>query len=205
MHRTIPPVKALQRLIDGNRRYAADEPPEDMHSHAVSRRLSIDDQRPFAVVLGCSDSRVPVEIVFNQGLGDLFVIRVAGNILNDHVIGSIEYAIEMFGCPLIMVLGHSNCGAVTAAVGAVSSGRDPQARIATIVDAIRPSVQPVRDREDPIETAIAHNVRSVTSTLQQTEPIIATARSLARAAVVGGVYHLSTGLVSLLCGDLAEG
>ena len=203
MHRTISPADALQRLIDGNRRYAADESPEDMHSHAVSRRLSIDDQHPFAIVLGCSDSRVPIEIVFGQGLGDLFVIRVAGNILNDHVIGSIEYAIEMFGSPLVVVLGHSKCGAVTAAVEAVSSGRDPHARIATIVEAIRPAIQPIGDEEDPIEMAIAQNVRSVTAVLQHTEPIIAGARSLARVAVVGGVYHLSTGLVSLLCGDLA--
>src|SRR5579863_4118464 len=134
LHRTIPPADALQRLIEGNRSYAADVAPEAMHAHAVKRRYSIAEQRPFATVLGCSDSRVPIEIVFNQGLGELFVIRLAGNILNDHVIGSIEFAVETFGCPLVMVLGHSNCGAVTAAVDAVVRQIRPPARIATIVD-----------------------------------------------------------------------
>jgi carbonic anhydrase len=198
------PAQALQRLIDGNRRYAADDAPETMHAHAVNRRYSIADQRPFATVLGCSDSRVPIEIVFNQGLGELFVIRVAGNILNDHVIGSVEYAIEMFGCALVMVLGHSNCGAVTAAVEAVVNQHRPPARIATIVDAIRPSVEIVRNEGDMLEAAIAQNVRNVTATLQQTQPLITAARKAGRLAVVGAEYHLSTGNVSTLCGDLVD-
>jgi carbonic anhydrase len=202
--RTITPAQALQRLIDGNKRYTADDAPEAMHAHAVNRRYSIAEQRPFATVLGCSDSRVPIEIVFNQGLGDLFVIRVAGNILNDHVIGSIEFAIETFGCPLVMVLGHSNCGAVTAAIDAVVHQHRAPARIATIVDAIRPNVEIVRDEADLLEAAIAQNVRSVTSTLQQTQPLITAARKAGRLAVVGAEYHLSTGNVSILCGDLAE-
>ena len=173
-----------------------------MHAHAVNRRHSIADQSPFAVVLGCSDSRVPIEIVFNQSLGDLFVVRVAGNILSDHVIGSVEYAIETFGCPLVMVLGHSNCGAVTAAVDAVLNERDPHSRIATIVDAIRPCVQVVRDQSNVLEAAIAQNVRHVTSTLQDMEPVISAARAQERLAIVGAEYHLSTGQVSTLCGDL---
>jgi len=197
------PPQALQRLLDGNRRYAADDAPEAMHAHAVNRRHSIADQRPFAVVLGCSDSRVPIEIVFNQSLGDLFVIRIAGNILSDHVIGSVEFAIETFGCPLVIVLGHSNCGAVTAAVDAELNQRTVHARIATIVDAIRPCVQLVRDQRDVLEAAIAQNIRNVTSTLQQTQPVIALARTQERLAVVGAEYHLSTGRVSILCGDLA--
>jgi carbonic anhydrase len=158
----------------------------------------------FATVLGCSDSRVPIEIVFNQGLGELFVIRLAGNILNDHVIGSIEFAIETFGCPLVVVLGHSNCGAVTAAVDAVVRQIRPPARIATIVDTIRPNVELVRDQSDLLGAAIAQNVRSVTSTLQQTQPVIAAARKAGRLAVVGAEYHLSTGTVSTLCGDLVD-
>jgi len=189
-------------LVDGNRRYAADEAPEAMLAHAVNRRHSIAEQRPFAIVLGCSDSRVPIEIVFNQSLGDLFVIRVAGNILSDHVIGSAEYAIETFGSPLVMVLGHSNCGAVTAAVDAVLNQREAHSRIATIVNAIRPCVQLVRDQSDVLEAAIAQNIRHVTSTLQETEPVICTARAQKRLAIVGAEYHLSTGQVSMLCGDL---
>jgi carbonic anhydrase len=198
------PAQALQRLLDGNKRYAADDAPEAMHAHAVNRRHSIADQRPFATVLGCSDSRVPIEIVFNQGLGELFVIRVAGNILNDHVIGSVEYAIETFGCALVMVLGHSNCGAVTAAVDAVVHQRRAPARIATIVDAIRPNVEIVRNEADLLEAAIAQNVRSVTATLQQTQPLITAARKAGRLAVVGAEYHLSTGNVSTLYGDLID-
>ncbi|HEY7980565.1 MAG TPA: carbonic anhydrase [Candidatus Eremiobacteraceae bacterium] len=201
MFRTITPAQALKRLLDGNKRYTADDAPEAMHAHAVNRRHSIAEQRPFATVLGCSDSRVPIEIVFNQGLGDLFVIRVAGNILNDHVIGSIEYAIETFGCPLVMVLGHSNCGAVTAAVDAVVNQHSPPARIATIVDAIRPSIEAVRSESDLLEAAIAQNVRAATATLQQTQPLITAARKAGHLAVVGAEYHLSTGNVSTLCGD----
>jgi carbonic anhydrase len=198
------PAQALQRLIDGNKRYAADDAPEAMHAHAVNRRYSIAEQRPFATVLGCSDSRVPIEIVFNQGLGELFVIRLAGNILNDHVIGSIEFAVETFGCPLVMVLGHSNCGAVTAAVDAVVRQIRPPARIATIVDAIRPNVELVCNQSNLLEAAIAQNVRSVTSTLQHTQPVITAARKAGRLAVVGAEYHLSTGTVSTLCGDLVD-
>jgi carbonic anhydrase len=202
--RTITPPQALQRLLDGNKRYTADDAPEAIHAHAVNRRYSIAEQRPFATVLGCSDSRVPIEIVFNQGLGDLFVIRVAGNILNDHVIGSIEYAIETFGCPLVMVLGHSNCGAVTAAVDSVVRQNRPPARIATIVDAIRPSVELVRNEADLLEASIAQNVRNVTRTLQHMQPLITAARKAGRLAVVGAEYHLSTGNVSTLCGDLVD-
>ncbi len=163
-------------MIDGNRRYAADDTPVGMHDHVAKRRLTIAEQRPFAVVLGCSDARVPVEIVLNQSLGDLFVIRVAGNVLGDHVIGSVEYAIETFGCPLVMVLGHSNCGAVTAAVEAVVNGRPVASRIATIVDAIRPNVELVRHHDDVLQAAIAQNVRTVTLVLQKTAPLILAAR-----------------------------
>ncbi len=203
MFHTISSADALQRLLEGNRSYAADEAPEAMHAHAVKRRHLIAEQRPFAAVLGCSDSRVPIEIIFNQTLGDLFVIRIAGNILSDHVIGSVEYAIETFGCPLVLVLGHSNCGAVTAAVDAVRNGSKPISRIATLVEAIRPSVALVQDQSDLLEAAIAQNVRDVTQTLALTQPIIADARENGRLAVVGAEYHLATGLVSVLCGDLA--
>jgi carbonic anhydrase len=204
MYTTIPPAEALKRLIEGNRRYAADEAPAGTLEHAVKRRHTIAEQRPFAIVLGCSDSRVPIEIVFNQSLGDLFVVRVAGNILSDHVIGSVEYAVETFGCSLAMVLGHANCGAVTAAVESVVKHRPVPARIATIVDAIRPSVELVSGQADLLDAAIAQNVRATTSSLQQMQPIIAAARANGRLAVIGAEYQLSTGLISILCGDLVE-
>jgi carbonic anhydrase len=189
-------------LIDGNRRYAGDEAPAGMLDHVAKRRLTIAEQHPFAVVLGCSDARVPIEIVLNQSLGDLFVIRVAGNVLNDYIVGSVEYAVETFGCPLVMVLGHSNCGAVTAAVESVIRGRVFSSRIATIVNAIRPSVEIARRHDDVLQAAIAQNVRAVTTALQGSGPIIASAREQGRLAVVGAEYQLATGLVSTLCGDL---
>src|SRR4029077_6133500 len=117
--------------------------------------------------------------------------------------GSMEYAIETFKCSLVMVLGHSNCGAVTAAVDSVLMNRQAASRIATIVDAIRPSVQRVREQTNVLDSAIAQNVRDVTSALQQMQPLIASARATGRLAVVGAEYHLATGLVSILCGDLA--
>jgi carbonic anhydrase len=204
VYRAIPPAEALKRLLDGNKKYAADEAPEGMLAHAVKRRHTIAEQQPFAAVLGCSDSRVPIEIVFNQSLGDLFVIRVAGNILSDHVVGSVEYAVATFGCSLVMVLGHSGCGAVTAAVESVLNRRHAPSRIETIVDAIRPSVEAVRGEADVLAAAIARNVRDVTSSLQRMKPIIATARAEGRLAIVGAQYQLSTGAVSVVCGDLVE-
>ncbi|MDQ6930557.1 MAG: carbonic anhydrase, partial [Candidatus Eremiobacteraeota bacterium] len=130
MPNTVTPQQALERLIAGNRTYATDRAAQD-HAHEIHRRHLIAGQNPFGIVLGCSDSRVPVEIVFDQTIGNLFVIRVAGYVLSDHVVGSIEYAVQTFGSSLIMVLGHSHCGAVTAAVEAVTQHNAAGSRIAS--------------------------------------------------------------------------
>jgi carbonic anhydrase len=198
MFNEVPPHKALQRLLDGNRAYAADEAGEDRHAHSVLRRHAIAAQRPFGIILGCSDSRVPVEIVFNQNLGDLFVIRVAGNVLNDHVIGSIEYAVEMFGSSLIMVLGHTQCGAVTATVDSILHGTPVHSRVNALVESIRPGIQHIPHDENMLEAAIDANIRHVAQELQRSTPIIAPAIEQGRVGVVGAEYHLASGLVSIL-------
>src|ERR671911_1893316 len=133
--------EALERLREGNRRFASGVRSNDIL--ASTRRSEVAaGQEPFAIVLGCSDSRVPAEIVFDQGLGDLFVIRVAGNIVASSQIGSIEFASERFGTPLVVVLGHSRCGAVLATIEELMRPREKQSRnLRSIVDRIRPSVE----------------------------------------------------------------
>ena len=201
MFRNVPPEEALRRLTEGNRLYAADQLPENHHAHAVNRRHTIHQQKPFAIILGCSDSRVPIEIVFGQSLGDLFVVRNAGYVLNDHVLGSIDMAVSTFGSSLLLVLAHSNCGAVTAAVEASLEGARPVSpAMQTIIDDIRPAVEAVRDEADVIEAAISFHVQRTAAQLRATQPIIAPAVARGELMVVAAEYHLSTGLVSILDG-----
>src|SRR5271154_6592187 len=151
----VPAREALAKLREGNRRFVADlRNPESL----LARRIELAaGQAPFAAILGCSDSRVPVEIVFDQGLGDLFVIRVAGNIVAPSQIGSIEFAAERFGTRLVVVLGHSNCGAVLATLEEIQQATENQSRnLHSIVDRVRPAIQPLLAtelRHDPIALA----------------------------------------------------
>ena len=201
MFRNVPPEQALKRLIEGNQLYASDRAAETQHAHAVHRRHDIATQRPFAIILGCSDSRVPVEIIFSQTLGDLFVIRNAGYVLNDHVTGSIEYAVHMFGSSLIMVLGHSSCGAVTAAVEAtLHHAEPPSPSIKAIVDSIRPAVEAAKDEANVLEAAIELHVKSVTRQLRSTAPILDREIEAGHLMIVGAEYHLSSALVTILDG-----
>lgn len=198
MPNTVKPYDALQRLIEGNQKYAADLARSD-HAHAIHRRHAIAEQRPFGVVLGCSDSRVPVEIIFDQTLGNLFVIRVAGYVLSDHVIGSIEYAVQTFGSSLVMVLGHSHCGAVTATVEAVLEDKPVPvgSRVSAIVESIRPAVESVRTEPNVLEAAIKAHVRAVTQELQNDNGLKASIDA-GKLAVVGAEYHLGTGMVQIV-------
>ena len=141
--------EALKRLQEGNARYAAGEPRSEMLASPDRRDELVASQSPFAVILGCADSRVPAELVFDQGLGDLFVVRVAGNIAASSQVGSIEYAAAVFGARLVVVLGHSNCGAIAATVDEVSkpSGM-PSPSLTTLVDRIRPSVEELVQNAD---------------------------------------------------------
>src|SRR5438093_4353999 len=139
----VDPYAALQRLLDGNARYVANK--AERPDQTVERRLALAQaQHPFAAILGCADSRVPAEIVFDQGLGDLFVVRVAGPVLDEAVLGSLEFAVAELGLGLILVLGHERCGAVAATIAALERGADAPGRIADLVAAITPAVKRVR-------------------------------------------------------------
>ena len=189
----------LQLLVDGNRRFveghlrARDELPR--------RRELVNGQKPIAVIVSCSDSRVPPELVFDQDLGDVFVIRTAGEVVGDLELGSIEYAVEHLGTPLIIVLGHQGCGAVTAAV----KGGHAEGHIAAIVKAIEPAVKESKDEPgDAIDNAVRANVRDVARTLRASDPILSHFVHDGKVKVVGGRYDLDSGKVELLPDDAAK-
>jgi len=193
---------ALQRLREGNRRFARGEGNTTILSRADRRQSLTGGQNPMAIILGCSDSRVPAEIVFDQGLGDLFVIRVAGNIVAPSQIGSIEFAAERFGTPLVVVLGHSRCGAVCATLEELerpAESRSPN--LSSIVDRIRPAVEILldtelhNDRDKLIASAVQANIRTSTNQLRHGSAILEKLIQEERLLVVGAHYELDTGLV----------
>jgi len=198
--------EALDRLREGNERFVA-----DIRSHATVVRRShrgdlADGQEPFAIILGCSDSRVPAEIVFDQGLGDLFVIRVAGNIVAPSQIGSVEFAVSKFGTRLVVVLGHSRCGAVEATLDELRRPSAKQSRyLYSIVERVRPSVEPLLAtplRDDPaalMRDAVRANVRVSASQLRHGSELL---ESLASEGllVVGAEYSLENGMVEFFDG-----
>ncbi len=188
------PDQALQRLVDGNARFVAGH--AEHPNQSVARRIEVaGGQTPFAVVVTCSDSRVSPELYFDQGLGDLFVVRDAGHTLNDHVIGSIEYAVEHLKASLVIVVGHEKCGAVAAAV---AGGRAP-GRIATIVEAIRPAVLETRNQAgDKTDNAIRGHSRRVAKSLAATAPILSHAVQSGTIKVLAARYDLASGRVELL-------
>src|SRR5687767_14796338 len=163
---TLAPAEALQRLIEGNRRFVANVRGMAAISSGMRRAELATAQNPMAVVLGCSDSRVPAEIVFDQGLGDLFVIRVAGNIVAPSQLGSVEFASGRFGTSLVVVLGHSRCGAVDAALEHLDGNRATSPNLMSIVDRIVPSIAPLAEvggnlpRDELWANAVRANVRS---------------------------------------------
>jgi carbonic anhydrase len=198
--------EALQRLRQGNHRFAADVR-SDAHATQTRRRELAAGQAPFAIVLGCSDSRVPAELVFDQGLGDLFVIRVAGNIVAPSQIGSVEFAAERFGTRLVVVLGHSSCGAIQATLEEL--GRPPleQSRhLRSIVDRIRPSVEALlatdlRDRpEELVRGAVRANIRASVSHLRHGSAVLEQRIQSDGLLVVGAEYSLETGVVEFFDG-----
>lgn len=199
---TISANDALQRLIDGNQRFAkANKEGAPIKGSAAARQTD-QEQQPFAIILGCSDARVPAEIVFDQGLGDLFVIRVAGNIVAPSQVGSIEFAASSFGAKLVVVLGHSHCGAVKATLEELERPSDSRSRnLASIVNRIRPAVETLFEsslRDDP-ETLIHHsvraNVRASAAHLRQGSEVLEQLMQNGGLRVVGAEYSLETGLV----------
>lgn len=197
--------EALERLRQGNLRFASGQGMRDIPRDLSRRQELVGEQNPLAIVLGCSDSRVPAELVFDQGLGDLFVIRVAGNIVMPSQIGSVEFAAQQFGTPLVVVLGHSCCGAVVATLDELdqpSADRSPNLRL--IVDAIRPSVQALYDahagggREGLVHAAVRENIRASVDRLRHGSAIIESLVSEKKLMVVGAEYSLETGRVAFL-------
>jgi carbonic anhydrase len=202
-HDNLSAKDALARLIEGNRRYVQGvRSVESMLSHS---RRDLDGQRPIAIVLGCSDSRAPAELVFDQGLGDLFVIRVAGNIVAPSQIGSVEFAAERFGTRLVVVMGHTSCGAIDATLDAIQREKGPTSRnLMSIVERVRPSIEALAATDlarDPVRLrreAMRANVRASVSHLRHSSDIIENLIQEDGLVVVGAELDLSTGEVALL-------
>jgi carbonic anhydrase len=196
---------ALERLREGNRRFAAGAGGLDAVSSGARRREVVAGQQPFAVILGCSDSRVPVEIVFDQGLGDLFVIRVAGNVVAPSQIGSVEFAAAQFRTRLVVVLGHTRCGAIEATLDELQRPSDRRSRhLRSIVDRIRPAVEGLlesevaRDREELARRAVRANVRLAAHALRHGSELLEDLIRRDGLLVVGAQYSLETGVVEFL-------
>ena len=193
---------ALQRLKDGNKRFVSGVRSIDTLIKQTQRSDFLTGQEPFAIILGCSDSRVPAEIIFDQGLGDLFVIRVAGNIVAPSQIGSIEFAVERFNTQLVVVLGHSMCGAVSATIDELEQpSKDRSTNVMSIVDRIRPSVEPLyntslRDDHDQLlDAAIRANILAATNQLRHGSQMLEQLILNNEMTVVGAEYSLETGNV----------
>ena len=199
--------EALQRLRDGNRRFISNVRSHESLASEARRAEVAAGQEPFAIILGCSDSRVPAEIVFDQGLGDLFVIRVAGNIVAPSQIGSVEFAADRFGTRLVVVLGHSQCGAILATIDELTRPTINQSRnLHSIVDRVRPAVEPLLRtelRHDPdalVRDAVRANVRISAGHLRHGSDILEHLIERHGLAVVGAEYSLETGVVDFFDG-----
>jgi carbonic anhydrase len=196
-------MDALARLREGNERYVRAD--TRLRITDSDRRFVAEAQQPFAVVLGCSDSRVPTELVFDQGVGDLFVIRVAGNIVQPSQIGSVEFAAQKFGSRLVVILGHSRCGAIEAALDALVAPDEARSRnIGSIVSRIEPIVEPLLDSEPDrdalLQKAVRANVRSSAETLRHGSGIIEELVDTQGLVIVGAEYSLDTGIVDFFDG-----
>jgi carbonic anhydrase len=188
---SLNPDAALQQLIDGNRRFVDLRLTSFAEDLDLLKTKTVDKQQPFAAVLSCADSRVPVELIFDQSIGEIFVTRVAGNIASSAIIASLEYAVAVLGTKALMVLGHANCGAVKAAIEA----KEVPGQISTLYPYIRPAVdQAGRD----LETAIKANAKIQAALLRQSSPVLAEHIKQNQLKIAAGFYDLTTGLVSML-------
>jgi len=197
---SITPDQALAKLLEGNSHFVkGDLDNLDKMSEARNRTLVAAGQHPYAIILACSDSRVPPEILFDKGLGEIFVVRVAGNIVERHELGSIEYAIEHLGASLVMVLGHERCGAVTAAFNA--NGISDGSNIGSLVESIAPAVVETKAVGGDVEECIVSNVKKVAEELEARSAIIKENVELGKVKIVRAKYDLDDGKVTLLGGE----
>jgi len=220
----VAPADALSRLKEGNARFTAGDPQHPHESADERKRMATDSyenagtislgmtseqaakrraelaksQHPFAIILSCSDSRVPPEIVFDEGLGDLFIVRVAGNVVNDEGLGSIEYGVDVLGARLIVVLGHQSCGAVDAAMKTIAAKGKAPGHIQSLVTAIKPVVDSTPKGD--LDTMIKANVKHVVDALRSSTPILKARVDSGDVQVIGGYYALDTGTVTFLEG-----
>jgi carbonic anhydrase len=209
---TLPAKAALERLKAGNARYVQNVRSIDsMLSHSHRGDL-LQPQTPFAIILGCSDSRAPAEIVFDQGLGDLFVIRIAGNIVAPSGIGSVEFAASRFGTRLVVVLGHSRCGAILATLEELRRPTENQSRnLRSIVDRVRPSVESLLatesrpDYDSIVDEAVRANIRASVRNLRKGSEILEQLVQDGSLTIVGAEYSLETGLVEFFEGVPIKG
>ncbi len=218
----ISPAEAISKLKEGNSRFIAGNMQHPHESNddrtymaknsfenagmtflgmtadeAAKRRAELTkSQHPIATIISCSDSRVPPEIVFDQGLGDLFIVRVAGNVINDEGLGSVEYSVDHLGTRLILVLGHQSCGAVKAARETIAAKGKAPGHIQSLVTAIKPAVEATA--KDDLDTTIKANVKNVVQALRSSTPILKAEVDSGKIQVVGGYYSLDTGAVTFL-------
>jgi carbonic anhydrase len=199
--------EALEHLKQGNLRFISDHPNQCIQTGQQRRTAFLASQEPFAIILGCSDSRVPAELVFDQGLGDLFVIRVAGNIVAPSQVGSVEFAAERFGTRLVVVLGHSMCGAILATIEEMGRPEEVQsANLRSIVDRVRPAVEPLlkselkHDSDALVQQAVRANIRASADHLRHGSQVLEQLIRNDGLVVVGAEYSLETGVVEFFDG-----
>ncbi len=184
----------LDRLMQGNQRYVNST--TVCHEDWTAKRTAVSaEQKPFAVIIACSDSRVPPEIVFDQALGDLFVVRIAGNVVDDFAVGSIEYGVNILGANLIVVLGHSNCGAVSAAL----YGKKFDNHIQEVITAIQPAIESIKGASgNLLEKATKANIVAVAKKLKTSKPLLSKLVEQGKVTIIGGYYELDSGKVEYL-------
>jgi carbonic anhydrase len=191
---SLDPEQALKRLLDGNQRFVSQQLTNPDRSKARLKELA-QTQHPFATILSCADSRVAPEILFDEGMGDLFDVRVAGNVVSPEVLGSLEYAVAVLNTPLVMILGHERCGAVTAAV----KNERLSNNVSALVKAIAPAISKVKDKDgDLIERAVVANVHYQIEQLKQNSVILSERSLEGKLKVVGGRYDLDSGEVTII-------
>ena len=196
----LTPALAWRRMREGNERFVAGE---SSHPNQDSSRRSslVENQHPFAVIFGCSDSRLAAEIIFDVGLGDVFVVRTAGQVIDDAVLGSLEYSVSVLGVPLIAILGHDSCGAVSATKAAVNTGEMPPGFIRDLVERITPSVlTSIRQDKHEVNDMVVEHVKQTSQRLADSSRVISDAIESGRTAVIGLSYSLAEGRANVVSG-----